>query len=118
MIKADPTTAQPCPHCGNAQPRIFSGHELVAQCHLCGLMAPISVWNSLTKKTPWHYPQNNLDLPNMPAPGQIVVGYYYDGDAIRGPVIMTPIHVDGSHIDAKGMSIYCPLVRWCAIPAE
>jgi hypothetical protein len=117
MTKADPTTAQPCPHCGNAKWKIFSGQEFVAQCNLCGLMAPVRVWNSLTKKSQWHYPAHNLDTDNLPDPGEIVVVYYRNGEEICGPVIMTPVHEDGPPTVA-GKSMYNPIVRWCAIPAE
>ena len=65
----------------------------------------------------WHYPAHNLDLPNLPAPGEIVVVYYRNGEDICGPTIMTPVKEDGPPTVA-GLSIYQPIVRWCAIPQE
>jgi hypothetical protein len=72
---------------------------------------------ALPSTSGWHYPAHNLDLDNMPQPGEIVVVYYRNGENICGPTIMTPIHDDGHHTIA-GLSIYQPIVRWCRIPAE
>jgi len=78
------------------------------RCEVCGHLAP----------SQWHYPAHNLDLPNLPEPGQIVVAYYRDGDVVRGPTVMRDLNtVDGPPTIA-GKSIYHPVVRWCAIPGE
>lgn len=77
------------------------------RCEVCGHLAP----------SQWHYPADNLDLENLPAPGEIVVVYYRKGDEVIGPTLMTPVHEDGPPTVA-GLSIYQPIVRWCAIPAE
>lgn len=79
-------------------------------CITCGESYPV-------KSNPWHYPAHNLDLDNLPAPGEIVVVYYRKGDEVIGPTLMTPVHEDGPPTVA-GLSIYQPIVRWCAIPAE
>lgn len=51
-----------------------------------------------------------------PAPGQRVLLYYQDASGeIRGPIISTPIHADGSHL-CNGRSIYAPIVRWMPLP--
>lgn len=65
----------------------------------------------------WHYPAHNLDLPNLPQPGETVVAYYRDNDGVCGPIIITPVGKDGPPTVA-GKSIYQPIVRWCAIPEE
>lgn len=65
----------------------------------------------------WHYPAHNLDLPNLPAPGEIVVVYYRKGEEICGPTLMSPVHEDGPPTVA-GLSIFQPIVRWCRIPEE
>lgn len=65
----------------------------------------------------WHYPAHNLDLDNLPEPGEIVVVYYRIAGLVVGPTIMTPVHADGPPTVA-GVSIYQPIVRWCRIPEE
>jgi hypothetical protein len=74
-------------------------------------------WNTRHKENPWHYPAHNLDLPNLPEPGEIVVVYYRIAGLVVGPTIMTPVHADGPPTVA-GVSIYQPIVRWCRIPEE
>lgn len=66
----------------------------------------------------WHYPKDNDDLENMPAPGEIVVLFYEgeDGNPV-GPVICTPIHAEGLHI-VNGRNIYRRCIRWHEIPDE
>jgi len=77
------------------------------RCEVCGHLAP----------SQWHYPAHNLDLDNLPEPGEIVVVYYRIAGLVVGPTIMTPVHADGPPTVA-GVSIYQPIVRWCAIPGE
>jgi hypothetical protein len=66
----------------------------------------------------WHYPAHNLDVPNLPEPGQHVVAYYRSGDRICGPVVMGDLNRDDGPPTIAGKSIYQPVVRWCAIPEE
>jgi len=72
----------------------------------------------LEGKQRWHYPAHNLDVPNLPEPGQKVVAYYRSGDRICGPVVMGDLNRDDGPPTIAGKSIYQPVVRWCAIPAE
>jgi len=62
----------------------------------------------------WHYPKDNTDLENMPAPGQRVVLFYEgdDGQTV-GPVISTPVHKD-----PESQLRYMRTIRWHAIPEE
>ena len=115
--------AKPCPYCGNTSLvewlAYFEAEPVpAAECDNCGLEGPVHVLNSLVKKG-WHYPKGNDDLENMPAPGQIVVLFYEGEDGSPGgPVISTPIHAEGHHLDKDGKSIYCRTIRWHAIPEE
>ena len=128
MTSSEHVTPGLCPFCGsdqllNGSWYIDEGEVDAWECSKCFAGAPQAVWNTrhspTLESTPdWHYPAHNLDMENMPQPGEIVVVYYRDDRGIeRGPTIMTPIHADGHHTIA-GLSIYQPIVRWCAIPAE
>lgn len=118
----------PCPFCGSDQLLVGSWHVDDGEfgglaCSKCYGGAPVTAWNTrhspTLEATPaWHYPQSNLDLENLPEPGEKVVGYYYDGESIRGPVLITPVSENGPLVDDKGFSVYCPIVRWCSIPPD
>jgi hypothetical protein len=85
--------------------------HLIAQDHL-------EICKRLWLTPGWHYPKNNDDLANMPAPGEIVVLFYEgeDGQPV-GPVICTPVHAEGLHI-VNGKNIYRRCIRWHEIPDE
>jgi len=72
----------------------------------------------LEARLAWHYPAHNLDVPNLPEPGQKVVAYYRSGDRICGPVVMGDLNRDDGPPTIAGKSIYQPVVRWCRIPEE
>lgn len=109
-----PASPLPCPFCGNADPKIFSGHELVAQCPPCGLMAPVKVWNGLAKKDSWHHPRDNTDIKNMPPPDTYVVGHYLHEDGSESDPVILRFTGDVKEI----ASMYRPITRWCAISEE
>lgn len=115
----------PCPFCGCDQLLdgswyIDDGEVAAWKCSQCFAGAPKLAWNTRHAPTPaWHYPTHNLDLPNLPQPGETVVAYYReywrDGGGVCGPIIITPVDKDGPPTVA-GKSIYQPIVRWCRIP--
>jgi len=127
MSDAEYVIELPCPFCGGSD--VFYGTNsptapaVVRVCNTCRATAPLDTWNSprfsptLEQQKVWHYPAHNLDVDNLPAPGEIVVVYYRKGDEVIGPTLMSPVHQDGPPTVA-GLSIYQPVVRWCAIPAE
>lgn len=131
--------AMPCPFCGSENivgnewtvdddhAKQFDADEFSTvwafECSDCLGAAPLVSWNKrhspTLESTPgWHYPKDNYDLENMPAPGEIVVLFYEgeDGNPV-GPVICTPIHAEGLHI-VNGKNIYRRCIRWHAVPEE
>jgi hypothetical protein len=137
-------TPLPCPFCGGSNfgslTLLFDWDEIEdlglsehadkaggvegVQCELCQAGAPAHVWNKrhsppLESTVGWHYPKDNADLENMPAPDETVVAYYRDEiGMVRGPVIHPPILSTGLHLDKDGRPIYRPTIRWHAIPEE
>lgn len=113
----------PCPFCGSDQLLdgswyIDDGEVDAWECSKCFAGAPKSAWNTRHATAAWHYPAHNLDVPNLPEPGQKVVAYYRSGDRICGPVVMGDLNRDDGPPTIAGKSIYQPVVRWCAIPQE
>ncbi len=127
--------ALPCPFCGSQNivgnewtvdddhAQQFDADEFSTvwafECSDCLGAAPMVSWNTrhsptLESTVGWHYPRDNSDMENMPAPGQIVV-LFYEGDKGQavGPVISTPVHKD-----PESQARYMRTIRWHAIAEE
>lgn len=118
-----PTRALTCPFCkaSNLTEWIayFDDEQVpAAECDDCGLQGPIRVLSRLERKG-WHYPRDNDDLLNMPAPGEIVVLFYEgeEGEEV-GPVICTPVDAVVGVRAINGGFLYRRCIRWHEIPEE
>jgi hypothetical protein len=90
---------------------LFTGEDVGVNRDVCEHFVPVELScivcgeSYSARSNPWHYPAHNLDLPNLPQPGETVVAYYLKNDGIRGPTIITPVDKNGP-LTIAGKSIY------------